>query len=224
MNSLLDNLGQLVLNYPDWSHAILGLGIILQGEITIFVAMYLVVSRNLTWWEYIWVSVGTLFVAETFMYFVARVMRNTRFGWRIYRRLKPNRRIQTYTYYLKTNMKKIFIVAKFLPGTNLIILLLTGWAKVRLGDFLRSYLASLFLWFSGMTVVAYFLMSGLHYLKSARVFHQVELVIAGVIILVIGGEHVFRKMVQKAVSIDEKAREIGEFVEEKIEKREEDEK
>jgi len=224
MNSLLDNLGQLVLNYPDWSHAILGLGIVLQGEITIFVAMYLVVSRNLTWWEYVWVSVGTLFVAETFMYLIARAMRNTRFGWRIYRRLKPNRRIQTYTYYLKTNMKKIFIIAKFLPGTNLIILLLTGWAKVRLGDFLRSYLASLFLWFSGMTAVAYFLMSGLHYLKSARVFHQAELVIAGIIILVIGGEHLFRKMVQKAVSIDEKAREIGEFVEERIEKREEDEK
>ena len=214
MGNLLDGLGQLVMQYPAWSHAILGAGIILQGEVTIFVAVYLIVNGNLTWHDFILVTLGTLLSAEVFVYIVARIMRNTRFGWRYYKRIKPNRRIQHYILYLKTNMKKLLIAAKFLPGTNLIILLLAGWSKVRFGEFFRSYFTSVLLWFFSMSAVAYFLMSGLHYLNSKRIFRQVEIVIAVIVVLVIFGETILRKALRKIATLEEKAESIGEAVEE----------
>jgi membrane protein DedA with SNARE-associated domain len=213
MGNLLDGLGQLVLQYPAWSHAILGAGIIIQGEVTIFVAIYLVVSGNLTWSEFIVATLGTLLAAEVFVYVLARIMRNTRLGWKYYRKIKPNKRIQHYILYLKTNMKKLLIAAKFLPGTNLVILLLAGWSKIRFWEFIRSYLLSIFLWFFSMTAVAYFLMSGLHYLNSRKVFRQVEIVIAVIVVLIIFGETLLRKMFRKISSLEEKAESIGDIVE-----------
>jgi membrane protein DedA with SNARE-associated domain len=216
MGNLLDSLGQLVLQYPAWSHAILAAGIIIQGEITILVAVYLVVSGNLSWGEFFAIGLGTLLVGETLVYLVARILRNTRFGWRFAKRLKPSRRAQTYTYYLKTNMKKAFLAAKFLPAANLIVLLLTGWAKVTLGDFLRSYLPAILLWFFSMTGVAYFLTSGLHYLKAANIFRNVEMVMLIVVVLIIVGEIFLRKLVKKMTAIEDKAAVIGEALEEKL--------
>jgi membrane protein DedA with SNARE-associated domain len=192
---------------------ILGAGIILQGEVTIFVAVYLIINGNLTWHDFILVTLGTLLSAEVFVYVVARIMRNTRFGWKYYKRIKPNRRIQHYILYLKMNMKKLLIVAKFLPGTNLIILLLAGWSKVRFGEFIRSYFTSVLLWFFSMSAIAYFLMSGLHYLNSKRIFRQVEIVIAVVVVLIIFGETILRRALRKIAAIEEKAESIGEVVE-----------
>jgi|GEM_PF-909654 membrane protein DedA with SNARE-associated domain len=213
MGNLLDGLGQLVMQYPAWSHAILGAGIILQGEVTIFVAVYLIINGNLTWPDFVMVTLGTLFVAEIFVYVLARVMRNTRFGWKYYKKLKPNKRIQHYILYLKTNMKKLLIAAKFLPGTNLVILLLAGWSKVRFGEFFRSYFTSVILWFFSMSAIAYFLMSGLHYLNSRKIFKQVEIVIAIIVVLIIFGENILRKMFRKIASLEEKAESIGDLVE-----------
>lgn len=213
MGNLLDGLGQLVMQYPAWSHAILGAGIILQGEVTIFVAVYLIVNGNLSWSDFLMVTLGTLLIAEIFVYVLARIMRNTRLGWKYYKKLKPNKRIQHYILYLKTNMKKLLIAAKFLPGTNLVILLLAGWSRVRFGEFIRSYFTSVLLWFFSMSAIAYFLMSGLHYLNSRKIFRQVELVIAGIVILVIFGETLLRKMFRKISAIEEKAESIGDLVE-----------
>ncbi|MEK7512887.1 MAG: hypothetical protein AAB601_01675, partial [Patescibacteria group bacterium] len=107
-----------------------------------------------------------------------------------------------YTHYLRENMKKLFVAAKFLPGTILIILLLTGWSRVRLGTFLASYFVSLGLWFGSMTLVAYVLMSELHYLKSAEIFREVEIAIGVIVVLIIIGEHLFRKRLRKAARFD----------------------
>ncbi len=202
MNNPLDILGGLVLQYPAWTHAILAAGIILQGEITIFVAVYLIVNGDLAWGDFFRATVTTLVAAEIFIYLLARLLRDTRFGWRFYRKWKSNRRVQIYTHYLRENMKKLFVAAKFLPGTNLIILLLTGWSRVRLGTFLASYFVSLGLWFGSMTLVAYVLMSELHYLKSAEIFREVEIAIGVIVVLIIIGEHLFRKRLRKAARFD----------------------
>ena len=94
-----------------------------------------------------------------------------------------------------------------------IILLLAGWSRVRFGEFIRSYFTSVLLWFFSMSAIAYFLMSGLHYLNSRKIFRQVELVIAAIVILVIFGENLLRKMFRKISAIEEKAESIGDIVE-----------
>jgi len=64
-----------------------------------------------------------------------------------------------------------------------------------------------------MSAIAYFLMSGLHYLNSKRIFRQVEIVIAVVVVLVIFGETILRKALRKIATLEEKAESIGEIVE-----------
>ncbi|MDO8469689.1 MAG: hypothetical protein Q7S84_01540 [bacterium] len=203
MESLLDTIGQLMLQYPAWSHLILGVATIIQGELAVFAAVYLVVSGSLGWFEYLYSTAGILFVAEFFIYLVGRNIRTTRFGWRLSRRMKENRKVQLYTYYLKQNMQKLFVISKFLPGTNLVIILLTGWSKTKLGSYLKSYLTSLLLWFGSMTALAYLLTSELHQLKADKVFREVEYVIGGVVIIIVVGEHFLRKAIRRAAHIEE---------------------
>lgn len=124
MNALLDHMGQLIVAYPSWSYALIGLAIIIQGELAVFLCVLLITNGSLGWGEYLIVAPGTILVAETFLYLMSRVLRNTRFGWRFYRRIKTNRRLQSYMYYMKKNLRKLFIISRFLVGTNFIILIL----------------------------------------------------------------------------------------------------
>ncbi len=203
MGNLLDSVGALVLQYPTWSHLILGAATIIQGELAVFAAVYLVVQGNLSWGDYFLSTIAVLAGAEFLVYLTGRAIRTTRFGWRLSRRFKANRKAQLYTFYLKRNMKKLFVISKFLPGTNLLIILLTGWSRTKLGEYLKAYLASIILWFGSMTALAYLLSSELHELKATKVFREAELVIAVVVIAIIAGEHFLRKAIRRAAHIEE---------------------
>ena len=216
MDNIISGLTHFILQYPAWTHVILAAGILLQGEITVFAAVYLVVANSLSWGSFLLTTLGTVFVAETFMFFVGRFIRATRFGWRFSKRLKPNRRVQTYLYYLKTNMKRFFIVGKFLPGTNLLVILLAGWARTPFRAFLRSYLASLLLWFGSMTALAYLFASGFRYLSSTNILQHAEVGIPIVVILILIGEYFLRKTLQRAGKIEEQAEAIGRIVKEEF--------
>ena len=212
MGNFLDNLSQLVLHYPSWTYAIIGVGILIQGELTVLLSVFLVINKSITWTGFLIVAPAALLVAENFLYFASRALRHTRFGWRLYKKLKPRRKIQFYLYYLKTNLTKLLITSRFLIATNFIILVLVGWSKTKFGKFFKSYFLSLLLWFGAMTLIAYFLISGLTYLKSEKLFRQIEIGIAIIVVLILFGEYLLRKVLKKAVSIEEKAGRLGDLL------------
>lgn len=219
MDNLMEIAGSWILQNPTWTDAILGISAIIQGELTILLSMYLVISGKITWLQFIFPALGAIIFAETFIYLIGKMIRNTRFGWKLSKRIKRNRRVQTYTYYLKQNMTKLLIITKFIPATNLMIMALIGWSKTKFGAFFGSYLKSVLLWFGSMTVVAYFLMSGLHYLSSTKIFKQAEIGILLIFVIIFAGEHIFSKFLKKYTSVEEKAEQIGEAIEEKFEEK-----
>lgn len=217
MGNLIEYIGNWALQNPAWTDLIIGAGILIQGELTILFSVYLVVSDKLEWMQFLGTTLGTLIIGESFVYFFGRMIRNTRFGWKLHKKNKTNKRIQSYTYYLKTNMGKLLIISKFLPATNFVILSLIGWSKTKFGKFLKSYIISVGIWFGSMTIIAYFFMSGLHYLRSAKIFREVEIGIVVILVIILFGEHILRKIIKKYSAIEENAEEFGNMVEEKIE-------
>ncbi len=198
MSNFLDIIGQYILQYPAWTHAIIGAAILIQGEIAILASMLLVVNHKLSWSEFLLVAPTTLVVGETLVYFTGRMLRNTRFGWKLYReKIKPNKSYQPYFYYLRMNLTKLLIAAKFLIGVNLLVLLLSGWTKTKFGTFLRSYLPGVTIWFTAITTLSYFLMSGLSYLRTANLFREAEYGVVIVVLAIFTMEFIFRRVVSK---------------------------
>lgn len=199
MDNALAVLGDLVAQYPSWTKAILGGAMLLQGEVAILFAVYLAVAGTISWADYFLATLSGLILGESFVYFFGRFLRHTRFGWKWYHNHKDSRKLQLYTYYLKQNLIKLFIVTKFIPGTNLVILTLTGWSRTSFFRFIRSYLTSVLIWFSSMTALAYGVNSGLEYLRGEHIFKQVEYGVLGLVVLVFFGEYLLRKFVGKEI-------------------------
>jgi membrane protein DedA with SNARE-associated domain len=219
MDNLFEHLGTLVAAYPAWSNIIIAIATLLQGEVAILFSMYLVISGQLSIGQFVLSAMGGLFVGETFLYFLGRTVRHTRFGWKLYYKLKPNRRIQLYTYYLKKNLKKLLIAAKFLIGTNLVILVLVGWSKTKPGEFLKAYLLSLICWFVSMSAVAYFLASGVYLLRSENIFRNIEIGIVVVLALMIGGEMLLKRFLAKRMFGSVEAADLKGAVDEELEEK-----
>ncbi|MFA6365246.1 MAG: hypothetical protein WCW78_02485 [Candidatus Paceibacterota bacterium] len=218
MDNLLDSLGQLVIQYPSWAHAIIAAAILIQGEFAILLSVFLIVNGNLTWSTYLLVAPTSLLVGETIAYFIGRTLRNTRFGWKLYRnKIKPNKKYQPYFYYLKMNLTKLLVASKFLVGANLFILLLVGWSKTKFDTFMKSYIKGLAFWFISMTTLAYFLMSGLTYLKTAKLFKQAEYGLVLVLVLVFGFEFLLKKSIQKNMPFKTKGEDMSTFLEDEEE-------
>ncbi|MBI2278830.1 MAG: hypothetical protein HYU81_02095 [Candidatus Brennerbacteria bacterium] len=214
MDNILDILSSFTAAHPAATSYILAGSAILQGDLAILFAMLLIVGGALTWGKFVSVILGTLAAAELGLYFIGRLIRNTRFGWRWYKRLKTRRRIQYYLYYITKNLTKLMIGARFLVGVNFLVLLLSGWSRAKFGRFLKSYLVGLFAWFATVSVVAYFLMSGLSYLFTEKFFRQIEIVIAVIVVFFFAGEFVMKKLLKKKISLEVAAEKIGDFAEE----------
>ncbi|MFH0806331.1 MAG: hypothetical protein V1885_01230 [Candidatus Brennerbacteria bacterium] len=203
---ILDNLGALVIQYPQWSHWIIAVAILFQGEVVVLVSVFLVVSGSLTWGGFIIPAVASLIVGDTFLFVLGRMTRNTRFGWKLYIRMKHSRRAQFYLYYVKENINKLMIISKFLVAANVFAVLAVSWSKVSFGKFLKSQFTSVMLWFFSATAVAYFFASGFSYLRSEKVFRQIEIGIAVVMVLMFVGEHFLKKALHKSFQAGSRVR------------------
>ncbi len=227
MGSLLDNLGALVVHYPAWSHWIIAVAILIQGETVVLVCAFLIANGNLSWAGFLVPAMLSVIVSDVFLFFLGRVLRNTRFGWKFYRKIKHSKRTQLYLFYVKENVNKLMIISKFLVGANIFAVFAVSWSKVKFGKFLQSQLVSLVLWFIPATAIAYFFASGFSYLKSEKIFHQMEIGILVVMAFIFLGEHFLRKMITKSFAIQSKAKEFGNALEKKLDeqkaKEEEDE-
>ena len=211
MGNILDSLGQLVLQYPAWSHWIIAAGMLLQGEITIFVSMYLVSNHSLGWFDFLIPAFGSVFAADYVLYFLGRGLRTTRFGWKFYKKIKPKKRTQSYLYYIRENMNKLILFSKFLLGTNIILILAIGWARTKLTRFMKSHFISVTLWFSTMIVIAYAFTSGLYYLKSTKTFKEVEILLGLLVLFIFFGEHLLKKVLGKRIGFEESSKQLGDF-------------
>lgn len=217
MGGFLDSLGQIVLTHQAWSHYLIALGILLQGEVTVLVSVYLVINGSLGWLDFLVPAFLGILIGDYFLYFLGSRLRDTRFGWKMYKRLKQNKTAQFYTYYVSQNLKKIIVLSKFLIGTNFIAMLAVGWTKVKFRKFFKAHLLAVASWLFGITIVAYFLVGGVYLLKAEKVFKQVEIGIAVVLVIMIGGEVFLKRMLGKALSLESKAKDLGEKLNEKLE-------
>ena len=195
---ILDNLGDLVLQYPEWSHWIIAVAILFQGEVVVLVSVFLIVGGSLTWGGFIIPAVTSLIVGDALLFFLGRIVRNTRLGWKWYLKMKHSRRAQFYLYYVKENLNKLMIISKFLVAANVFAVLAVSWSKVGFGKFMKSQFTSVMLWFFSATAVAYFFASGFSYLRSEKVFRQIEIGVAIAMVLVLGGEHFLKKGLQRS--------------------------
>lgn len=197
MGNLLAHVTEWILLNPSWTDLILAAGILIQGELTILLAVFLIVNGSITWGQFIGATLPALFVGELSIYVLGRVLRTTRFGWRFYKRKKKSRRNQFYTYHLKRNMGTLFLVGKFIPGTNFIMIFLTGWTRTKFSEFLKTYTKSALFWFSVITAVSYFLMSGLSLLRTERIVRDVEIGIVVIFAAIFGFEQILRHFLKK---------------------------
>lgn len=205
MVQFLNTVGHLIVQYPAWTHFIIGAAILIQGELAILLSVLLIVAGKLTWTEFLIFAPLSLILGETLIYTIGRMLRNTRFGWKLYRnKIKANKRYQSYFYFLKTNLTKLLIGAKFLIGVNIFVILLAGWSKTKFGTFMRSYLSGVIIWFTVVTGVAYFFMSGLSYLKTEKIFKQAEYGIPIILIVIFAFEFIFKKLMRKGIKFQEK--------------------
>jgi membrane protein DedA with SNARE-associated domain len=218
MGGLLDNLGALVTQYPEWSHWIIAVSILIQGEVTVLVGVFLVANHSLSWGDFLIPALGSLIVGDVFLFFFGRVMRNTRFGWKFYRKIKHSRRAQFYFHYVQENINKLMIISKFLVAANIFAVLAVSWSKVSFGKFMKSQFVSIFLWFFSATAVTYFLATGFTYLRSERIFRQIEIGILVIMVLIFVGEHFLRKRLGKSF-FKENIKEPEEISEEEFKKK-----
>lgn len=216
MDNIIHTLTGFIAEYPATSDYILGAAVILQGDLAILLAMLLIVGGALTWGHYAVLMLGTLMGGELFLYFLGRAIRNTRFGWRWYRKKKASRRVQYYSYYITQNLTKLMITARFLVGVNFLVLLLAGWSRTKFSSFLKSYLVGLLTWFVAVSAIAYSLMTGLSYLRTEKVFRKIEIAIVAVIVLFFIGEFFVKKMLRKKIEIETSAEKVGKFIEEQM--------
>lgn len=195
MGNLLGSISDLVAQYPAWTHTIIGAGTLLQGEAAILFSVFLAINKVISWKEYFTWTLGVMATAEISLFILAKLFRKTRFGWKLYHKHKASRRLQVYTYYLKENLAKLLIVAKFIPGTNFVILVLTGWSRTTFGKFLKAYVPSITIWFAAMTGVAYGAMSGVAYLQ--QVIDHAEIVGIAIIVIFIAVQHILKRFFNK---------------------------
>lgn len=208
--SLMDNLSEFVLNYPSWSHVILALGIVLQGELTVLLSMYLIANGDLTWFGFIAVSFVAFFIAETFLYFLGRYLKDTKTGEWLKRKIPYGEKIENY---IQNNAVKVIVIAKFIIGSTIIVMFLTGWSQIKFKEFIKAQILSVAVWLPPISVLAYGLVYGLWYLKSTKVFSRVEIGIAIIAIIMLGGEYILKKIFKAGISLEEKAEKFGKTIE-----------
>lgn len=220
MNSFLENAIFFINNYPHFKYLIMAIIAILQGEVAVILFVYLIFHRIITWVEFVIITLGSIILWENFIFLFGKIIRGSRFGWRIYKRLKEKKNVHIYFFYLKENLTRLILVSKFIPAVNIPFLFLIAWIKTKWSQFLKSYFISLILWFLIMVFVGYSLNSGLFYLKNNKIFKNIEIVIGLFIILIFILEAFIKKIIGNKIKLTQNFSKLGDVLEEFFKKEE----
>ena len=209
MTSLLDILGQWVINHYAWRHLIIAAGIFIQGEITILIGVYLILNKYLGWGGFLLaIGVGLLFY-ESFFYMLGRVLKDTPFGLRLERKIPYHAKAR---FLLHNHADKFLIISRFLAYVNVGAIFLSGWIKIDLKKFLVHRITANVIWVSAVMGGAFFVVGGLGLLR----LRQMEIAIVIILVLIFGGKHLLKKILGKEAVIENKAKEIGDAIDKSL--------
>jgi len=206
MTPLLENLGEWILNNYSLRHLILAVGVVIQGEITILIAVYLILRNYLGWGGFL-LAIGTgLLVYEAFFYALGRLLQGTERGLRLKERIL--RRPMMHVF-LHNHVDKFLVLSKFIVYVNVGIIILSGLMNIGLKRFIKGRFFANLLWAGSMIGGSFLILSGLTLLK----LHQIEIAMLVLLIALFGFKHLVKKIIGKEARIEEKAEVIGEKIE-----------
>ncbi|KKU98983.1 MAG: hypothetical protein UY32_C0009G0012 [Candidatus Jorgensenbacteria bacterium GW2011_GWC1_48_8] len=205
MTPLLENLGEWILNNYSLRHLILAVGVVVQGEITILIAVYLILRNYLGWGGFL-LAIGIgLLVYEAFFYILGRMLQDTERGLRLKEKIlrRPMMRV-----FLHNHADKFLVLSKFIVYVNVGVIMLSGLMNISAARFIRGRLAANVLWAGSMVAGSFLILSGLTLLK----LHQIEIAMLVLLVAIFGFKHLVKKIIGKEVRIEEKAETLGEKI------------
>lgn len=207
--SFLNSIGDIVLEFPIISYAILAIGFVVRGELTMLLSAFLVVNSYLSFPTFMLILfVGTM-VGDNLTYAIGRFFRDTRFSAYIEKKFSFT---QKYQDYFKRNFTKLIFLSKFTIGLTLVIMLSSGWSRVKFKRFFMAHLFAVTVWFIIMGSISFFLIMGLGYLQAAEVFDKIEIALLIIVLSIFGVEYFIKRLIKKGSSIEDRAMGIGSMV------------
>lgn len=203
-------LNHFTAEYPFASHSLVFLSTFFQGEVGAFFGLTLLVNKNIGWSGFFIAVASGIFMADLLPYFVGRFTRDKKLGRFLEKHLPYREHIE---HHLSNNLIYFFILVKFLIGLNFAVMFLSGWSKIKFQKFLKTIILAFSFWFIFISIFGYFLISSLAYLKAAKIFKQMEIGLAAIIILVFLTEFCLRKIIfKKEEETEKKAKILGEKI------------
>ena len=213
MADLLDVAGQFIIAHYEWRHLIIAMGILIQGELTVLLSMYLILNGYLGWGSFLLTAGISLFAYESFFYLLGKYFKDTALGKKIEKRIPQHAKMQ---FYLHKNATLFLILSKFVVYLNVAILLLSGWTKMSSAKFFKHRFAANAIWLGLNGFIFFFVASGYNLLRSQKILQRIELGVFAVILLIIfGSKYFLKKVMEKEAAIEERAKEIGKIIESK---------
>ena len=214
--SFLNSIGEIVLEFPIISYTILAIGFVVRGELAMLLSAFLVVNSYLSFSTFILLVFVGLMIGDNLTYAIGRFLRNTRFSTYIEKKFSFT---QKYQDYFKRNFTKLIFLSKFTIGLTLVIMLSSGWSRVKFKRFFIAHLFATAVWFIVMGSISFFLMMGLGYLQTAEIFDKIEIALLVIVLLIFGAEYFIKKLIKKGSFIENRAINIGDAVKKIIKSR-----
>lgn len=202
MTTLIDVLGQWVIDHYTWRYLIIATGAFIQGEITIFIAVTLILNNYLDWGGYVLAVLSGLAFYEIFLFWLGKSLKNAPLGKKWEMKIMKSEKMQRY---LRHHMDHFLIISKFLIYINVGAIVLSGLMNMKFRKFLTNRLIANVLWLSAITVGSYLILSGLTLLK----LKQIEIGMVVFLILVFIANALLRKQLTKETAEEYKHRHPG---------------
>ncbi|MFH0712446.1 MAG: hypothetical protein V2A55_01125 [Candidatus Jorgensenbacteria bacterium] len=206
-NQIIETAGQFIMTHYAWRHVIIAVGILLQGEITMLLSMYLVVTGHLTIGSFLFAAGMSVFVYENFFYFLGRYFNDSRFGRFIERKIPHYARVE---FHVNKNATLLLILSRFVAYMNIAMLTLSGWTKMSWVKFSKTRLIANALWLGGNSIVYFLIASGFIVLQGVDLFRNLQIVVVVIILIIIfGTKHFLKSFIKKEAAAEETAEKIG---------------
>ncbi len=186
MESIFEKITTWGLQNPQWIYFIIIIGILIAGKLTLLFGVVLVANNIISWFDFLKFSFGAFFIASVVIYIISRHLRYTKFGWKLYRRIKSKKHVQLALYYLNKKTTIFFIISKFLPGFYIITLFVSGWLRIKFSKFISSCLTAITAWFCLTISIFFAVFFGFKHFNLGSALLDI-IIFVGVIVLILVG-------------------------------------
>lgn len=190
MTAFIETIGEWVINHQTWENFFVAAGIIIQGELTAFISVTLVLKNYLTWGGFLLPALTGIAVYDGLLFSLGKFLKNKPLGKKWEKKIRENKKVEKH---LRRNLGHLLIVARFLVYVNVAAVVLSGLMDMKLKEFIKNRLFADILWLSVLAFGSYLILSGLTLLK----LEQIEIGIAVFLILAFTAHALFRKFLAK---------------------------